>query len=123
MYFKGKIEEKSGITIISLIITIIIMLILVGVTLSLSTGETGITGKAIFAKKQYESQDAFEKIQLAVATAQLKNEGDVEEEKLKKALEDYFGENYELEGDSQEGWIISIPNVEVSYFVEVDGKL
>ena len=62
MYFKGKIGKNNGITLVSLIITIIVMLILAGVTLLLSTGETGIIGKAIFAKKQYESQDAFEKI-------------------------------------------------------------
>lgn len=46
MNLKGKNEEISGITLLSLVITIIILLILAGVTLNLVIGEDGIIGKA-----------------------------------------------------------------------------
>lgn len=39
MNFKGKMREKSGITLISLVVTIIVLLILAGVTIATLTGE------------------------------------------------------------------------------------
>ena len=42
MNFKGKMREKSGITLISLVVTIVVLLILAGITIGAITGENGI---------------------------------------------------------------------------------
>ena len=39
MNFKGKIYEKSGITLIALVVTIIVLLILAGVAIAMLTGD------------------------------------------------------------------------------------
>ena len=46
-----KTKENKGVTLIALAVTIIIMLILAGVTISTLTGNSGITSKAQTAKK------------------------------------------------------------------------
>ena len=47
-------KKQRGITLIALIITIIVMLILVGVTVSFTIGENGILSQTKEAKKEYE---------------------------------------------------------------------
>jgi len=46
-------KSKSGITLISLVVTIIVLLILAGVTLTMLTGENGIIKRSINAKELY----------------------------------------------------------------------
>ena len=52
--FKGISKENKGITLIALIITIVVMLILVGVTVRFTIGENGILSQTKEAKKEYE---------------------------------------------------------------------
>ena len=49
------VKSKKGITLISLIITIIIMLILAGVVLTLTIGENGIFSTAKYAAKKWNN--------------------------------------------------------------------
>ena len=51
---KQKLKESKGITLIALVITIIVLLILAGVTIATLTGNNGILGKANDAKTQTE---------------------------------------------------------------------
>lgn len=46
MNFKGKMREKSGITLITLAVTIIILLILAGITIATITSNNGIIKNA-----------------------------------------------------------------------------
>ena len=46
-------SNNLGITLIALIITIIILIILAGVTINLSIGENGLFSKAKYAKEEY----------------------------------------------------------------------
>ena len=48
-------KKINGITLISLIITIIILLILAGITLAMVIGNSGIFNKANLAKQEYEN--------------------------------------------------------------------
>lgn len=57
-----------GITIISLVVTIVILLILSGVTISIIVGENGILTKARLAKQMSEVSSEREAIELIVAT-------------------------------------------------------
>ena len=67
---KKIIKKAKGITLISLVITIIILLILAGVTLSLTLGDNGIITQAQKAKEAQEIAAIKEDIQLAI---QIKN--------------------------------------------------
>ena len=55
---------KKGITLISLVITIIVLLILVGVTINLTIGENGIFRQATRAGEEYSKAEAKEKVSL-----------------------------------------------------------
>ena len=68
-----KTKEARGITIISLAVTIIIMLILAGVTISSLTSENGIITKARLAKQMSETSSEKEAIQLDIALAKMEN--------------------------------------------------
>ena len=59
-----KIYEKTGITLIALIITIIIMLILAGVVIKTLTGEEGLITKAMQVKQRTEYQMAKEEVDI-----------------------------------------------------------
>lgn len=68
-----KTKEARGITIISLVVTIIIMLILAGVTISSLTSENGIITKARLAKQMSETSSEKEAIQLDITLAKMDN--------------------------------------------------
>lgn len=59
------LNNKKGITLIALIVTIIILLILAGVALNFVVGENGILRHAEFAKEKYENKAQIEQNELA----------------------------------------------------------
>ena len=59
-------EEKRGITLIALIITIIVLLILAAVSIATLTGENGILTRANMAGEETKEQGALEKVKIAV---------------------------------------------------------
>ena len=64
---KGKNMRNRGITLIALVITIIVLLILAGVTIATLTGENGILTRANDAKIATEKAVAKEKVEMEVA--------------------------------------------------------
>ena len=64
---KGSINKNCGITLISLVVTIIILLILGGIALATLTGENGLFARAKQAKENYSVSSAKEKLQLAIS--------------------------------------------------------
>ena len=64
MKFKGKMRKKQGITLISLVVTIIVLLILAGVTIAALTGENGILNRAAEAKEKTEEAQRKEESDL-----------------------------------------------------------
>ncbi len=84
-----KTKEQKAITLITLIITIIVMLILAGVTINLTLGENGIFAKAKEAKIKMEIATIKEQIQMDILTERLGNNGNILEDKLKEILEGY----------------------------------
>ena len=59
-------KRVRGITLIALVITIIVLLILAGVTITSLTGRNGILNNAIKAKQETEYRSVEEKVQLAI---------------------------------------------------------
>jgi len=68
----GSFREQKGITLIALVITIIVLLILAGISIAMLTGENGILTKANQAKEEYAYKNAEEKVKLAVVEYQVK---------------------------------------------------
>lgn len=58
-------REQKGITLIALVITIIVLLILAGVTIAMLAGENGILGRATDSKGVNAEAQAVEKTKLA----------------------------------------------------------
>ena len=61
-------REQKGITLIALVITIIVLLILAGVSIAMLTGENGILTKATQATEETAKGEATEAVKLAVST-------------------------------------------------------
>lgn len=61
-----KKKNNKGITLIALVITIIVLLILAGVTITTLTGENGILTQATKAKDKTTEADAIERVRLEV---------------------------------------------------------
>lgn len=90
MNFKGKMREKSGITLISLVVTIIVLLILAGVTIATLTGNNGILTKASEASERTEIAEVKEMAQTDILSNQTENKGDISKENFVEILNKYF---------------------------------
>ena len=74
---KRTISTTSGITLIALVITIIVLLILAGVSISTLTGDNGILTRAYTSKKQVEEKQIEEQIKLAVVASKINDNHDL----------------------------------------------
>ena len=70
-----KIKNNKGITLIALVITIIVLVILAGITISMLTGENGILLQAAKAKEETEKTQEEEQLRLAQMEAATNLEG------------------------------------------------
>lgn len=85
--FMKKINTNQGITLMALVITIIVLLILAGVTIMTLTGENGILKNSQEAKQKTEKADEKELIQLAINGALTQNYSELNQETLQKELQ------------------------------------
>ncbi len=83
-------ETQKGITLIALVITIIVLLILAGVSIAMLTGQNGILTQAQNAKTTTENKSAEEKVKLAVMGARA-DDGTLTVGKLRTELANYGG--------------------------------
>lgn len=80
------IRDRKGITLIALVITIIVLLLLAGISISMLSGQDGILNKASSAKKLNKEQSIIEQIKLSVQSAMLEGEGSVDFQTLKQEM-------------------------------------
>lgn len=59
------LKQQKGITLVALVITIIVLLILAGITISLTLGERGLLNMAKEAKNNYANASQYESNVLA----------------------------------------------------------
>ena len=81
--------SMAGITLISLIVSLIVLLILAGVTIATLTGENGILTQTQNAKKQSEKAEIIEQIRLDIAEKQIENQGSINEDEFYEVLGRY----------------------------------
>ena len=84
--------NQRGITLIALVITIIVLLILAGVSIAMLTGQNGILTQANNAKALTANKSAEEKVKLAVMAARSQSEtGALEADKLVTEVTTNYG--------------------------------
>ncbi len=83
---RNKANINQGITLIALVITIIVLLILAGISIAMLTEENGILTKAKTAQKETDEATAKEKVQVAVLGSYDKD-GNLNFKELKDNLE------------------------------------
>lgn len=90
--------KENGITLIALTVTIVVMLIIAGVSLSSLDGQDSSIGQAKDVKTATEYKEAKDSVRMAIQEALLaSDDGALDQETLEKYLVKHIGEAYKLE--------------------------
>ena len=119
-------ENKQGITLIALVVTIVVLLILAAVSISLLTGENGVITQAQDAKEETKIGEEKEQVQLAATAAKGEtNWGEITEENLAEELTNNIGErdvDYTLSKEG-ESFLVTYTDSNRSYVVDANGNI
>ncbi|MBR3162764.1 MAG: hypothetical protein IKF17_01510, partial [Clostridia bacterium] len=85
---KNNIRQNKGITLIALVITIIVLLILVGITIASLTGENGLLSRATEAGDATKRGDLIDRVKLDILNDKAVNQGNASN--LSTILGKYF---------------------------------
>ncbi len=120
------IRKEKGITLIALVVTIVVLLILAGVSISMLTGENGIITQAQDAKEKTDIGREREIVELAAVGAAGKNNyGEITEENLEIELNEMIGprnEDYTLVKDG-ENFIVTYTDSKRGYQIDANGRV
>ena len=105
---KTKFKNAKGITLIALVITIIVLLILAGVTIATLTGDNGILNQAGKAKYKTTEAESIERVQVEVAGS-YGIDGTIDKEQLNKNLKNINGLIYNKNALSDSNKIANLP--------------
>lgn len=101
-----KAKEKRGITLVALVVTIIVLIILAGISISLVLGENGILQKARDAKTQTDEEQIKERIKLAYHSALTGGEGTYTKDTLMEELKNEFETDYDVDDSGDDNWVL-----------------
>ncbi len=120
---KGKRKQERGITLIALITTIIVLLILAGISIGAITGSNGIIGQAQSAKEETEIAQEKEIIDISTVEAMGKNNrGNLEEEEFQNAISNHTNGNVTV-SDIGEEFEVFFEESNRYYSVDKDGNI
>ena len=115
------IKNAKGITLLALAVTIVVLLILTSIGLKLALGNNGIIGEAKNAKEQAEIDEEKGIVKRATTVSLIKSKGSkVEQDTLKKALDDETGEGKTEVSDV--GDVFEVAFVDSNRYYEVDSE-
>ncbi len=131
---KNKLRNKKGITLIALVITIIVLLILAGVSITMISSQDGILNKATSAKETQKKVSEEEAVKIALQAAMMNEDAEIKYDEIGNYLPGatgdkeakvikYNGRNYLISDDGtskQVTWYVTI-NPEGRYVV-TNGK-
>ena len=113
--------NNRGITLIALVVTIIVLLILAGISISMLTGQNGILNRANEAKSSTEVAQTEETLQVSVMEAMSQGLGKIMADNLKTALNNNVGAGkYEF---SEENEICTVKIGEKSWDISTSGQI
>ena len=120
--FKEALKRNNGITLIALVVTIIVLLILAGISINMLTGQNGILNRATEAKNTTGEAQERENIQVAITSAQTEDfakESEITDETLRKEIRNTMGSDSNLSGTGP--WVYH--GKTNNYIIEKDGSL
>ena len=82
-------KNQKGITLIALIVTIIVLIILAGISVSLLLGENGLIQRAKDAAGEQERAELIEGMKLAISNKQILRKGELTQEDIEAVLGEY----------------------------------
>ena len=117
-------KQETGITLLALAITIIILLILAGITINAITGDNGIIGNAGQAKEETEIANEKEIVEKATVQAMGNNKyGNIEEDELQEQLNKETGEGKTDATEIGEEFEVVFNESNRYYIVDKDGNI
>ena len=129
---KAKTKEKliktnKGITLIALVITIVVLIILAGISIGALTGNNGIINQTQNAKEQTEIADEKERIDLSTVGAVGKEpRGELKRNYFNDELTEHIGKegkDYSLSESENAPFIVEYLDSKRSYLVDEDGNI
>ena len=117
---KHKLKRNKGITLIALVVTIIVLIILAGISISMLTGQNGILNRAQEAKEKTQVANEKEAVNMATMDALTEGKGTITKEILTKTMKSYLGKNdIELTGNGP--W--QYAGADGAYTIAASGKV
>ncbi len=121
-------KSSKGITLIALVITIIVLLILAGVSIAMLTGDNGILTQATEAKKANTVGAEKEQIQLAMQSLKMKKQADnvstiVMADELQNQLIADGAENVTVESGENDSLVVKYADSKNQYTVNQNGEI
>ena len=116
-------KDNKGITLISLVITIIILMILAGISIKLVFGENGIIAKAQYASTKTKEASLQEKIESIIWSSMIDGEGNIDLSVLEKELKEGI-KNVSIEKQGDNGnlpWIVKVDKLQMQ--IDEDGAV
>ena len=113
-------RKNSGVTLIALIITIIVLLILAGVTIAMVMGDNGILNRAVDAADKNQIEDGRERIALEVVGS-YDNFGNIDMDLLKENLENNLGIDTSNIGSSLPTGTLTLDGL--NYYIDSEGNV
>ena len=121
---KKNIRKEQGITLLAVVITIVILLILAGITINAITGENGIIGNAGQAKEETEIANEKEIVEKATIQAMGNNKhGNIEESELQEQLDKETTEGKTQIADVGDEFEVVFKKSNRYYTVDKDGNV
>ena len=115
---KKVLKQKKGITLIALVITIIVLLILAGISIAMLSGDNSILQKGTEAREKTGTAQTEEKIKLAYAAGLTNGNGSIDKASLLTELQKEFGadkvtEENIVESADGKKWTVTIDGATV----------
>ena len=119
---KRNTKNSKGITLIALVVTIIVLLILAGVSVTTLIGNNGILTQAQNAKKETEKSGTKEQVKIAVIGSMATEKGEINKTALQKELEE-LGAEIETEDGNINNIPVMIKIGQEEYQITEDGDV
>ena len=116
-----KIKQSKGITLIALVITIIVLLILAGVTITMLTGDNGILKQATNARETNSKAEFEEQVKLAVMASKVNDTASIDLKTLDEELNKISGTTITKSADNKLPWTVKKGSYEVT--ITEDGTI
>lgn len=119
-----KARKEQGITLMALVVTIIVLLILAGISISMLTGDNGIIQKAQQAQIETEKATEKEQIQMSYLACKMEDyQNNVSQQAMQEELNQQVGMNKTKVTSSGENLIIEFTDTQRVYQIDQNGNI